>query len=133
MKGLTSSTGDPSMASRPSHVQVEALHRGEAAGGDTESVGPHPRPLGEHAHLGPVRVPPGPAGPGLHVGRIDPVEHEDHDHVGERSEARHRVGPEPRIVEADHRLDAAPVVVDGIGPPTDDEPDGLQRDHDGQR
>jgi hypothetical protein len=78
-------------------------------------------------------LPRGRRGARLHVGRIDLVEQEDHDHVRERSEARHRVGPELRSVEADHRLDAAPVVVDGIGPPTDDEPDGLQRDHDGQR
>jgi hypothetical protein len=61
------------------------------------------------------------------------VELEDHHEVGERSEAGHRVGPEARAVEADHRPDTTPVVVDGLGPTTDDEPDGLQRDHDGQR
>ena len=47
-------------------------------------------------------------------------------------ETGHRVGPELRTVEADHRIDAAPVVVDRLGPATDDDSHGLQRDHDGQ-
>jgi hypothetical protein len=61
------------------------------------------------------------------------VELEDHHEVGERSEACHGLGPELHPVEADDRFDTTPVVVDGLGPTTDDESDWRQRDHDGQR
>ncbi len=80
-----------------------------------------------------MRVPPGPAGARSHVGRIDLVEVEDHHDMGEGVETGHRVGPEPCTVEADHGMHPAPVVIDRLGPATDDDSDGLQRDHDGQR
>ena len=53
--------------------------------------------------------------------------------MGEGVETGHCVRPELRTVEADHGMDAAPVVVDGLGPAADNDSDGLQRDHDGQR
>jgi hypothetical protein len=60
------------------------------------------------------------------------VELEHHHQVGERREPGHRVGPEPRRIEPDERLDPAPVVVDGLGAAADNDTHRLQRDHDPQ-
>ena len=117
----------------PAHGERQALDSDEEAGGHAQTVGPHSRPLGEHAHLGPVRVPAGPAGTQLDVGRLDEMELEDHHQMRERREADHGVRPELCRVEADHRLDLAPLVVDGLGSATHHVPHWRQRDHDGRR
>src|SRR5271170_5249154 len=93
-EGFDVEHGRPVYGVEPLHVQVETRHAREAAGRDAEAVRPHPRPLREHPHLGPVRVRPGPAGARLHVGRIDQMELEDHHEMGEGLETGHRVGPE---------------------------------------
>ena len=69
---------------------------------------------------------------GLHIGRVDEVELEDHHQVGEGRQAGHRVLSELRSVDADDGLDAAPIVVDGFGAAADDDSDGFKRDHDRQ-
>jgi hypothetical protein len=61
------------------------------------------------------------------------VELEDHHQVGEGVEPGHRVVAELGVVEADDRPDPAPVVVDRLGPATDDESHRCQRRHDRQR
>jgi hypothetical protein len=58
----------------------------------------------------------------LHRALLDQVEGVDHLEVRERVEARERLGAEA-VVEADDRLDVAPVVVDRLAAPAFDAAD----------
>ena len=62
----------------------------------------------------------------LHRGLLDQVERVDHLEVRERVEAGERLGAEA-VVEADDRLDVAPVVVDRLAAPALDAADLIER------
>ena len=93
MKGLTSRTGEPARASRPRTWSVEAFDRGQGgtcghAAGGSGAFWPAGRTYPPRATPGwPARA----AGPGLHVGRVDEVELEDHHQVREGRQPGHRV------------------------------------------
>ena len=53
----------------------------------------------------------------------------EHDHeMGELAQPRDGVVTEASAVQTDERLHATPVVVNGVGPATQHDPHGLQRD-----
>ena len=83
------------------------------------------RALGEDSHARPALVPARVTGTRLDVRGVDAVEHVDDLDVAELLEAVERFWPEA-LVEPHDRLDAVPVVVDGLAAPADDGRDRLE-------
>ena len=126
--GLMSTTGVPSIASRPATSSARPSRRTRRADRRAEAVGAHLRALGEDADARPGRVAARVARPALDLGRADAVEDVNHLDVRERLEAVERFGGEiGRELEA--RAHPIPVVVDGIGAIAADVRDGLEVDH----
>src|SRR5438270_208845 len=110
------------------YPQLEAVDVDELAPADANAVGAGLGPLGEDADRRPLGVPPRPPRPASHTLGVDEME-EVHDlEMGELVETQGGVGLAEPVVEDDRGFHVPPGVVDGLGAPTRDVADGLQRD-----
>ena len=127
--GLRSSTGEPSIASRPRTVISMPLTSSSSHVHTPIRFGRRLLRCAKNADRRPLGVSPRSSGPNLVGVCRDLIEDVDDIDVRELVEALERVGREPLAVEAHARYDFTPVVIDRLGPGTCNPADRKHREH----